>query len=43
MEGVGEAKPPRDFDFLMAVAGKAGNSHQKRMYRACSAPNTSKY
>ena len=29
VEGIGEAKPPRDLLFLVAVAGEAGNRHQK--------------
>ena len=31
VEGLGEALPPRDLQFLVVVAGKAGNDHQKWM------------
>jgi hypothetical protein len=31
MVGFGAAKSPQDFHFLVLVAGKAGNEHQKRM------------
>jgi hypothetical protein len=29
VEGFGEATPPQDFLFLVLVAGKSGNEHQK--------------
>ena len=29
LEGFGEARPPQDLYFLVVVAGKAGNDHQK--------------
>ena len=31
VEGFGEALPPRDLYFLVVVAAKAGNHHQKTM------------
>jgi hypothetical protein len=30
--GFGEASPPQDLYFLVVVAGKAGNHHQKGMF-----------